>query len=114
MANEARKLVLGDKELEALVTELSQMEDQGEKYHLTVFNRSGEYVGKVDLYDVLDSLTLEGPGAHAIAHAIKKLAFAGRRGHKSKAKDLREAVWSLVRAVQQISVQVAAAEDAGV
>ncbi len=48
----------------------------------------------VDVYRVLELFDVTSP---AIQHAVKKLLCAGGRGHKDQAKDVQEAIDSLVR-----------------
>ena len=53
---------------------------------------------EVDLYDILAAY---GVGDYARCHAIKKLFCAGQRsGGKSKVQDLREARWTIERAIE--------------
>jgi hypothetical protein len=51
----------------------------------------------LDVYDVLVAFAVTCP---AVQHAAKKLLCAGLRGHKDRAKDLREAIKSIERAVE--------------
>lgn len=81
--------------------------DQGHKYRRRVYgtDTSGsglelpEGAGCViaDVYDVLDAFAT---GSSALDHAVKKILCAGQRGHKDRLKDLREATWSIDRAIQ--------------
>ncbi len=64
---------------------------------LTKYNREIKPNVYVDVYDVLVAFEVTNP---AIQHAIKKLLAPGKRGHKSKAKDLDEAVISVNRAIE--------------
>ena len=48
----------------------------------------------VDVYRVLELFGVVDP---AIQHAVKKLLVAGELGHKDMAKDVQEAIDSLVR-----------------
>ena len=50
-----------------------------------------------DVYDVLRAWDVTCP---AIQHAVKKLLQPGKRGSKSAAQDLREAIGSIERAIQ--------------
>lgn len=53
--------------------------------------------GESDVYDILKAAMVNDP---AVAHAIKKLLFAGRRtGGKTWAQDLAEAIPSIQRAL---------------
>lgn len=54
-------------------------------------------VSKIDELDMYELFDLYDVTDHTIAHAIKKLLVAGRRGSKSKSKDVNEAIWSLKR-----------------
>ena len=46
----------------------------------------------LDLYDVAEAWGID---SHRIFHAVKKLVMAGRRGHKDREQDLREAIVSI-------------------
>lgn len=48
----------------------------------------------IDVYRVLELFEVVDP---AIQHAVKKLLCAGGRGYKDQAKDVQEAIDSLVR-----------------
>lgn len=52
---------------------------------------------EIDVYDVLTAFGVTNP---ATAHAIKKLLMPGNRGHKDTITDLREAMLSIVRAIE--------------
>lgn len=56
-------------------------------------------IGKevVDVYDVLMAFNVTNP---ATQHAIKKLLMPGKRGHKDKLTDLKEAYQSIARAIE--------------
>ena len=62
------------------------------------------HLQQVDIYRMLQLLDIAHP---ALQHAFKKVAAAGKRGAKSAAQDVQEAIDSLVR------WQAMAAEDAG-
>jgi len=51
----------------------------------------------IDVYDVLKAWGVTCP---ATQHAIKKLLQPGGRGHKDKLTDLREAMASILRAIE--------------
>lgn len=51
----------------------------------------------LDVYDVLVAFEVTCP---ATAHAVKKLLMAGRRGHKDRATDLKEAILAVERAAE--------------
>lgn len=54
--------------------------------------------GTSDVYDILFAFDVTNP---AVAHAIKKLLAAGQRsGGKDRLQDMREAIWSIERAVE--------------
>ena len=61
------------------------------------------HLQQVDIYRMLQLLGIADP---ALQHAFKKVAAAGKRGAKSAAQDVQEAIDSLVR------WQAMAAEDA--
>ena len=61
------------------------------------------HLQQVDIYRMLQLLDIADP---ALQHAFKKVAAAGKRGAKSAAQDVQEAIDSLVR------WQAMAAEDA--
>ena len=61
------------------------------------------HLQSVDIYRMLQLLGIADP---ALQHAFKKVAAAGKRGAKSAAQDVQEAIDSLVR------WQAMAAEDA--
>lgn len=67
------------------------------KYEKPIINKVGEHI-TVDVYDVLNAFKVTDP---AIAHAIKKLLMPGQRGHKTVIGDLREAIVSIERAIDQ-------------
>lgn len=52
-----------------------------------------------DFYDVCDALGID---KQAQAHALKKIMYAGRRGHKNEVIDLEEAKRSIERRLEQI------------
>lgn len=56
------------------------------RYHRTINGVT------LDLYDVAEAW---GVDSHRIFHAVKKLVMAGRRGHKGREQDLREAIVSI-------------------
>ena len=53
----------------------------------------------VDVYRVLKEFQVLDPG---LQHAIKKLLFAGQRGHKDKRQDLLEAVDAIRRSIEMM------------
>jgi hypothetical protein len=53
----------------------------------------------IDLYDILSVW----PVSAALQHAVKKLLMPGERGHKSREKDLREAIYSIERELQAMA-----------
>jgi len=65
--------------------------DDGSKYRKSI-----KGVG-VDIYDVLQAFEVHNP---AVQHAIKKLLAGGKRGYKDTITDLREAQWSIGRAIE--------------
>ena len=71
--------------------------DDGSKYRKSIKGVD------VDVYDILAAFDIRCP---ATQHAIKKLLAAGKRGHKSAAKDLAEAQWSIGRAIELSSHSV--------
>lgn len=52
------------------------------------------HLGTVDIYRLIELLNITHP---ALQHAFKKVAAAGKRGAKDEAKDVQEAIDSLVR-----------------
>ena len=56
------------------------------RYHRTIRGVT------LDLYDIAEAYGLD---SHRIFHAVKKLVMAGRRGHKDREQDLREAIVSI-------------------
>ena len=66
--------------------------DKGEKYQVAIRNRrTGETI-MVDTYDMIVALGITCP---AMAHAFKKVANAGKRGHKNYDTDCNEAINSI-------------------
>ena len=63
------------------------------RYHRTIRGAT------LDLYDIAEAYGLD---SHRIFHAVKKLVMAGRRGHKDRAQDLREAVVSIESELQKM------------
>ena len=63
------------------------------RYHRTINGAT------LDLYDVAEAYGLE---SHRIFHAVKKLVMAGRRGHKDREQDLREAIVSIESELQKM------------
>lgn len=61
------------------------------------------YRAEIDVYDVLKAFSVVNP---ATQHAIKKLLCAGDRGYKDKVQDLKEALASIVRAIELESENV--------
>lgn len=66
--------------------------DKGEKYQVTIRNRHSGETLKVDTYDMIEALGITCP---AMAHAFKKIANAGKRGHKDYDMDCNEAINSI-------------------
>lgn len=56
--------------------------------------------GWIDVYSVLDLFEVE---SHGVAHAIKKLLMAGKRGAKDYKQDLHEAIMSIERVTDDIN-----------
>ncbi len=50
----------------------------------------------VDVYRILDMFNVSDPGAQ---QAIKKILFAGSRGHKSFLDDMKEAIQAIQRSI---------------
>jgi hypothetical protein len=79
------------------------MTNPGQKYARQIRQTlPGEGQGKtltVDLYDVFRSF----PTTDALKHAVKKLLMPGERGHKTREKDLREAIHSIERELQSMA-----------
>jgi len=82
------------------------------KYHrpLTFLHEGQPITVWLDGYDILAlaKVNQDGtyrqalPGDDAIAHALKKLLYAGQRGHKGLVQDLREAGQAIERAIEMI------------
>ena len=73
-------------------TEPEEPIDKGEKYQVAIRNRrTGETI-MVDTYDMIVALGITCP---AMAHAFKKIANAGKRGHKDYDTDCNEAINSI-------------------
>ena len=56
------------------------------RYHRTIHGVT------LDLYDIAEAYGID---SHRVFHAVKKLVMAGRRGHKGREQDLREAIVSI-------------------
>lgn len=54
----------------------------------------------IDVYDVLSAFKTESP---AVDHAVKKLLAPGKRGHKDRVTDLKEAIQSIEREIDRIN-----------
>jgi hypothetical protein len=82
------------------------------KYHrpLTIPYEGKTITVYVDGYDILALAKMRPDGTFQealphtapIDHALKKLLYAGQRGHKGLVQDLREAVQAIERAIQMI------------
>ena len=72
------------------------------------------HLQSVDIYRMLALLDISHP---ALQHAFKKVAAAGKRGAKSAAQDVQEAIDSLVRwqamAAEDAVLQARARKEAG-
>jgi len=69
------------------------------------YNRWNTLEGKeqVDFYDLINLLESTGGSIPVeIAHALKKIMYVGQRGHKALVQDMREAVWSIERFLENI------------
>ena len=69
------------------------------------YNRWNVLEGKeqVDFYDLINLLESNGESIPVeIAHALKKIMYIGQRGHKALVQDLKEAVWSIERFLENI------------
>jgi hypothetical protein len=79
------------------------MTNPGQKYARQIRQTlPGEKQGQtltVDLYDVFRAF----PTTDALKHAVKKLLMPGERGHKTREKDLREAIHSIERELQAMA-----------
>ena len=56
-------------------------------------------LASIDVYDVLAAFEVNDP---AIQHAVKKLLAAGQRGAKDRRQDLREAISSIDRSLENL------------
>lgn len=63
------------------------------RYHRTINGAT------LDLYDIAEAYGID---SHRIFHAVKKLILAGRRGHKDREQDLREAIVSIQSELQKM------------
>ena len=68
----------------------------------TLADEDQGYSISVDVYDVLRAFNVTDP---AIQHAIKKLLCTGIRGHKDSRQDLEEAIQSIERALDVVTVE---------
>ena len=59
------------------------------------YKKDIRHLSTLDVYRVLELFEVTSP---ALQHAAKKILFAGKRGSKDWAKDVQEAIDSLVRA----------------
>lgn len=59
-------------------------------------------VSRYDVIDVYRVLTIFDVFSPPLQHAIKKLLCAGARGYKDDVQDLREAIDSILRAIEMI------------
>lgn len=75
-----------------IVTEIPSVN----KYNKGIHDVNGNYIGVVDVYSVLTAFK---PGHCALDHAIKKLLAPGRRGKGDYEQDLKEAINSIQRAL---------------
>lgn len=77
--------------------------------------RHGHYFRKVPskVIDVYRVLLAFGVDDAAVAHAIKKLLLAGKRGNKTRAQDLLEAMDSLSRSLEMDAEDQQEAGDVG-
>lgn len=66
--------------------------DKGAKYKVDIRNRESGVEIAVDIYDVLEAWDITCP---SMAHAIKKLLMAGKRGSKDFNTDCNEAMNSV-------------------
>jgi len=74
--------------------------DKGSKYRKKISEIDGDgnkTTITVDVYDVLKAFNVINP---ATQHAVKKLLAGGNRGHKDLITDLKEAHWSIERAIE--------------
>lgn len=94
---------------------------EGEKGNLTAKPKYGaKYIRKVrsvdgngyvmaDAYCIIDACNVK---RSAVAHAIKKLLYAGQRGKNDELADLKEAREALDRAIIQVEQEEASSGDA--
>lgn len=68
------------------------------KYARKIKSIDGKTECEIDVYSILDAFKT---GSSAIDHAIKKLLCAGKRGVKDKNQDLKEAIKSIERAIDE-------------
>jgi len=82
------------------------------KYHrpLSLMHEGQRITVWLDAYDLLALAKMRPDGTFQealphtapIDHALKKLLYAGQRGHKGLVQDLREAVQAIERAIEMI------------
>lgn len=70
---------------------------EGKKYLRTIRSAVNDAEVQVDLYAILVACGVTCP---AIAHACKKLLFAGQRGKGDRVQDLTEARGAIDRAIE--------------
>jgi len=78
------------------VNDTNSNTDKGEKYLVTVRNRHTGKTVECDAYDIIEALKITCP---SMAHALKKLMYAGVRGFKDYGKDCKEAIHSITQSV---------------
>jgi len=78
--------------IEEPVSEAPEPIDKGEKYLVTLRDRTTGDSIEGDVYDVLEAYKITCP---SMAHAIKKLLLAGKRGAKGFDKDCDEGINSI-------------------
>jgi hypothetical protein len=82
--------------IESINAELNKPAEQQptpSRYHRTIHGVT------LDLYDLAEAYGID---SHRVFHAVKKLVMAGRRGHKDREQDLREAIVSIESELQKM------------
>ena len=92
---------MNEKEFKELEQKAADQDNKYNKEIINIINGRMKTV-TVDVYDIIDSFGVTCP---ALQHAIKKILFAGERGHKDKKQDLKEALQSISRAIQLETVR---------
>lgn len=85
-----------------MTEELKSQQHSGNKYHKQIRELAayGNRTVTIDVYSVIAAFQVE---KNPIAHAIKKLLMAGKRGGKDELTDYHEAIDAINRAIEDIT-----------